>query len=680
MTTVQGPRLSDHDFFTQAIDTNRPGLEGIPALVAQGDYAAARKAFATEARANLQPQRLLGTIRTDRRENQYTYAGESLQDAAERMLRLELISCGVPMQFEGTVDWFANPTYNQYKEWTWQLSRHWDWDVLAEVYQATGDERYAKGFVKLFQSWVQQALVPEDAPGNETKCWRTIETGIRMGRPWQRALHTFYQSPHFTDNVLVDWYKSVWEHGWRLRNFHRTHNWLIMEMNGLGQIAILYPQFKDAPEWKAYAIAKMIHELDTQVYADGMQYELSTNYHYVNIRNYQLLWNVMEAYDEPVPEEFRTVMEQMHTAEIKLMLPDGRLPDLNDGTWRQLSHMLEEAVRCYPERSDFRWVYTGGQEGRPPVVTSLALDYCGYYVMRTGWQNADIWALFDGGHFGYAHQHEDKLNLLLYAYGRLLLTEAGNYAYDSSPMRTYTLSTQGHNTIRVDDLDQNRRVGFARWRESEPSDAEVIEMLNTPNDAAWHTSPAYDIAEAQYDEGYGAQEDRTVTHQRRVIFIKQPPTELGMFFVVIDRLLSADEAPHSYQALWHMNTDEAETSAQNPLMVASQDVDQANLTIIMADSPNATVQIVTAQEQPIWQGWKSYGQVQGEYLPAPTADYRWQRTGNQRVVTLLYPTRADEECPVVQVIADTAVDATAIKLALRDGQVVDLDETTFTGA
>jgi hypothetical protein len=35
-----------------------------------------------------------------------------------------------------------------------------------------------------------------------------------------------------------------------------------MEMNGLAQIGILYPQFKDAPEWKAFAISRLERELD----------------------------------------------------------------------------------------------------------------------------------------------------------------------------------------------------------------------------------------------------------------------------------------------------------------------------------------------------------------------------------------------------------------------------------
>jgi hypothetical protein len=673
----QGPRLSDHDFFTRAVDASCPGLEAIPGLAAQGDYLAARALFAAQARASLQPQRYLSTIRPHRRENQYTYPGEKLKDAAERILRLELISCGVPHQFEGVVDWFANPTYNHYKEWTWQLSRHWEWDLLAEMYAETGDERYAAGFVRLFLSWVRQAVVPADAPGNDTLCWRTIEAGIRMGGPWPRALHTFYRSPHFSDDVLVEWYKSVWEHGWRLRNFHRTHNWLIMEMNGLAQIGLLYPQFAESPAWKAYAVDKLVHELDTQVYADGMQYELSTGYHQVNIRNYQRLWHVLEAYDEPVPDAFRTVLERMHSANVRLMMPDGRLPDVNDGTWGAVAPLLDDAVICYPQREDFRWAHSGGQAGSPPAEKSLTFDYCGYYVMRTGWEPDALYAFFDGGDFGYAHQHEDKLNLLLHAYGRLLLTEAGNYAYDSSEMRRYTLSTRGHNTIRVDGLDQNRRVAFWHWLENQPTEAEIIRLLNTPRSAPWRTTDAYDVVEAAYDEGYGAQADRTVTHRRRVICLKQPPAPLSPCLLVIDRLLPADQQWHRYQSLWHFNTDTASITPQNPLAAASADAAQPNLTIIPADDTRPSAQIVSGAETPEWQGWKAYGQVQGNYLPAPTLIHEWRVVGPLRVVTLLYPTPHNALCPVVRLTAPPAPAATGISLYLRSGDVLALDEKDF---
>ncbi len=664
-TTISGPHLSDVDFFRKVVDTLRPGLERIPEAVARNDYAAARQLFAAEVRRTLQPARFL-RIKREFRGHNFMYPHETVAEAAERILRLELISCSTPHQFQGEVDWFSNPTFNQYKEWTWQLSRHAEWAILAERYRETGDERYAECFVKLFRSWVRQALVPEDAPSGATLCWRTIEAGIRMGGAWQWALHSFCRSPHFTDDVLVDWYKSVWEHGSRLRNFHRPGgNWLIMEMNGLGQIGLLYPQFREAAAWKTYALNKLSEELDRQVYPDGFQIELSTGYHQVVIRNYQWLWDVYEAYAEPVPDTFRRGLERMHAANVRLMMPDGRLPDLNDGGWQDVRLLLERAVTLYPERADFRWAFTRGWEGQPPAETSLAFPFAGYYVMRTGWAPDAVWALFDGGPFGYGHQHEDKLNLLVHAYGRLLVGEGGNYAYDTSEMRRYVLSTRAHNTVRVDRQDQNRRLHYRQG----PVD------LDKPAQARWHTSERYDFAEAHYDEGYGPAAGRIVAHERRVIFLKRGFEPLGPCFLVVDRLRPADEAPHAYQVLWHFDADRV---TMDGFSVRSDDAGEANLTIMMADAPALTVSLVAGQASPEWQGWKSItNHQQGEYAPTPTAIYECKTAGSLRLVTLLYPTRADADCPVSVIRAAREISATTISLLLSDGTSIELDETHF---
>jgi len=71
---------------------------------------------------------------------------------------------------------------------------------------------------------------------------------------------------------------------------------------------------------------------------------------------------------------------------------------------------------------------------------------------------------------------------------RLLLTEGGNYAYDDSEMRRYVLSTRAHNTLRVDNQDQNRRLRFDRLNVN----------LNVLADAGWPSTPDYDLAEAPY--------------------------------------------------------------------------------------------------------------------------------------------------------------------------------------
>ena len=383
----------------------------------------------------------------------------------------------------------------------------------------------------------------------------------------------------------------------------------------------------------------MVDELDAQIYPDGWQVELSTGYHQVDINNYQWLIDVCQAYDEPIPPAFRTVMEKMHAVNVLMMMPDGRLPDLNDGGWHDVSRLMESAVVDYPGRQDFLWARTHGAQGQPPRVTSHAFDYAGYYVMRSGWQPDALWAVLDGGHFGYGHQHEDKLNLLLHAYGRLLLTEGGNYAYDASEMRRYVLSTRAHNTIRVDGEDQNRRMNYAR---------EAFDVQK-PSDGSLRITPEFDAAQGAYDEGYGPLAEIRVRHERKVIFLKQGAGKLGPCVLVMDRLTPGGAGEHRLQVMWHLNAGQVETRGE---VVRGADEGKPNLAIVPAKEAGFQVRVVSGQEQPEFQGWWAVkNHQQGEYEPTPTALYECAIHGPTRLVTLLYPTPAGQACPVAAVSA-----------------------------
>jgi hypothetical protein len=163
-----------------------------------------------------------------------------------------------------------------------------------------------------------------------------------------------------------------------------------------------------------------------------------------------------------------------------------------------------------------------------------------------------------------------------------------------------------------------------------------------------------------------------------VIFLKAPPAPLSPCFVVIDRLLPSDADRHEYQILWHTNTNALTIADDNLLSSHSQNHKEANIAIIAADHPALSLSIVTAQEKPEWQGWQSpYHGSQGTELPAPTADYRLNTIGAQRVVTLLYSLSPGTSCPVVRTIADTAITATDLILHLHDGASISLNENDF---
>jgi hypothetical protein len=657
-----GPRLSDEDFFNKLIDSS-PDLKEIKEAAMQKKFRKARQKFAEHVRNSLKPENYF-RIPDHELQNKFMFPEETQQEAANRILTLKLISVGVPYQFENRVNWFFNPTYNKYGEWVWQLNRHWEWEILARRYRETGDEQYAKGFINLFQSWVRQVIVPEKNPGWDTLGWRTIEAGLRMGNAWPYALHAFYRSPHFTDDVLIDWYKSLLEHGHRLRHFHMSKNWLIMEMNGLAHVSLLCPEFNDSIEWQSYALEKLTEELTVQLYPDGFQSELTTNYHEVVLQNYYQFLQLYEAYDIPFPSDIIRYLENACAVHIKMMMPDGRLPDLNDGNWLRVSSSasIHAALKYHPHREDFLWAATEGKMGRPPAEISADFPYAGYYVMRNSRNRDAVWALFDAGPFGTGHQHEDKLNFLVHAYGNLLLTEGGRYAYDNSEMRRYTISTRAHNTIRVDSSDQNRRPNY-KW---DPSDIQKL------SGAQWHSRDRYDIAEGIYDEGYSSGAD--AVHQRKVIFLKEHPV-LGPFFIIIDRLVNNDSLDHNYEILWHFESDSV---AVNQLKVSSINPGGANIMILPSQVKSLYVDIIKGQEKLEWQGWKPIKQKnQGQYIPSPTAAYKFNSIHPIRVVTLIHPTKPGENSPISKVEALEQVQDKSIRITLENGKQLFINEADY---
>lgn len=649
--TKTGPLLDDKSFYLDHLDYSVPGLENVREAALRGDYEEAGGQFAAYIRKSLMPERFF-TIPYEIPENVYMLPGESEIEAAERICRHTLVSCGVPLEYGETVDWFANPTYNQYKEWTWQLSRHNEWKLLAHVYRQTGEEKYADCCAELFESWVKQAIRPEEVPGYETLCWRTIECGIRMGANWPYILHTFYNTPAFTDQVLIDWYKSVWEHGRRLRDHHMRGNWMIMEMNGLAQIGILVPFFQESKEWLSYALQKLGEELSCQIYQDGFQFELSTGYHDVVINNYERMIRVARAYGTPVPDYFMGTLKKMAAVEIAFRMPDGTVPDINDGRRVSTCELLTPKRELFPDYQELIWAATDGKEGKEPEYLTKVLPDSGFLIMRNGWGPDAVWGMFDAAPFGRAHQHEDKLNLLIYAKGGYLLTEGGNYAYDDSEMRRYVLSTRSHNTVRAGGADQNRKKNYS-WAE---------EDINKPSGIEYNLSPAVDFAQGCYDEGYGEEAEHTAVHTRAVYFIKNAPEGLEPFFLAVDRLKAEKE--QNYEILWHLN--------QESLTLSGGRAQGETIALITSDE-SAGSAAVRGQTWPEWQGFAATAGIQGAYVPVYTVKH-FVSAAERRVVTLLYPKERGTDCPVVMVKAQNGLADTDIVLKLSDGREIVLDE------
>ena len=654
-------RLTTKEYLLTKINVSHAELAAIPALIQEGRTGEAEHVYAEFVRARLQPEKYF-RIPYYGPENVWKLPSETEADVYRRLLHNEVVSCGYAYDFgEAGVQWEANPTPNQYREWTWQLNRHHEFRALGHLYRETGDEDIAALFVRLFTSWREQCVCPDEAPGYETLSWRTIEIGIREAKNWHYALHAFYRSPAFTDHALCEFFASMWENGWRLRNFHHQNNWLIMEMTGLFHIGLLYPWVKDAAEWKAYAMSTLLDEMETQLYPDRFQVELSTNYHGVLAGNGTAVIDICRAMEEPLPDSFLEKMSHVYDLYPKLADPGFFVPDINDGNHLDVANALVGATKLFPERQDYRYFVSRRAEGAPPDFTDVVMPYSGMVILRDSWAADSQWAFFESAPFGRGHQHEDKLNFLLYAYGRDLLRDTGNFAYDSSDMRKYVLSSRAHNTVLVDGMGQNRRSRY-HWE---------AEDRTKPADLSVKLGAERDVARGIYAEGYGP-DNLDVRHERTVVKVKRNPLGLKTFYLVIDRLTAADGLPHVYDAHWQLEDVPVLTggASGSPYShhergnylaellhgsrVTADYGDGVTLTLLSGE--NCTLR--RGSRKP-FVGWRTPNR------PATAVDFT-AVAPSARIVTLLYP--SDEGCPIETVTYDSSVEDKEITIRTANGE------------
>jgi len=629
-TTNQGPRLSDSELL-DSLDPNFPALSRVITLSDHGDTSGALAALTAFIRAREEPADFGQKAKRDPNVD---------KSRAESVLKHTFVVVGIPYSFGEDIDWGFNPTtapdskFDRDYEWTWQLNRHGAWVTLARAYQASGDERLAREFDLQFSDWVAECPVPVDGANQRPYSkWRTIEAGIRMSWTWPSVFTVFRRSPSVRNRTLISMLKSMIEHGRYLHSHPTGGNWLTMEMNGLFHVGVLLPFVKESKNWRDFAARRLFAELDTQVYPDGAQIELTPGYHNVALRSFLGPVDIADAYRYRLPDGYLTKLERMFAYNMWVMRPDRDAPRWNDSWHVDVSGTLKKGFALFSHRKDFQWIATRGQDGTPPDHTSHFFSYAGQVVMRSGWGSDALFLGFEAGPFGYGHQHEDKLGIVIFAYGKELLVEAGSYAYDASKWRRYVLSSYAHNVVLVDGQGQVRR-GLPRQQY----------VSKEPIDVAFHSDEHYDYARGTYELGFGRREQHPARHVREVTFLKK-----AHLFFVRDMLEPLDGKPHSYQALFHLDAQNVELDRECGT-VETQDAATANIRIVPLPSRDLKTRIVSGQETPVVQGWLPRGHGIRGVRPIPTIVYERRSAKPVRFLTVLQAFRDKNENRVSAII------------------------------
>lgn len=651
VTAEPVPPMTDQQLFDR-LDLDRPGLEEVRDAVATNNLAAAKTALARYYRE---------------RTGVYHYI--DAQDPASGISNpASVLSASQPLvnrtgdfdaQFwDGDVfDW--GRAQIRYKERMYFISTFGEAAAVE-----TGDD-VARALVNLIRSFAYQYHSPANPGGG---MWATMNVGIRMRSGWPTAFQCLLQSPAFTDDNIILFLKTVWDQtDYIFRNPSETSNWLTFEMAGLYTSGVVYPEFRDAEAWRRFACETAMADIERGWLPDGMSIEKSASYGRF-FSNYYAMYNLARHVGRLQEFDFISFparTEHLFESYLKLMSPDRLTPCVNDGGQADVVSVLRTGVEYFPARNDFRWITSAGTEGEPPAFTSVAFPYAGYLVARSGWETNANYLLCDAGAVGYRHAHQDKLNIVLWAYGRQILFDSPQPGEsDDWTYLNYLRDTFGHSTGLVDNRPQRRRWYNAPHPNQMPYQPLADFAFEVTERGAW-ASGSYtgsygksgSVGNDSYPykpgsnfyEGWGT----PASHHRQVAYCAPD------VFIVQDWFVPNDGATHTYEIRWQLDSTSV---ALNGVNAQTADSGAPNLAVIPLRPDAMQVSAVSAQLTPEVMGWKLAG---GTIRPATTLRHVRSGTGAREFLTLLYPLRKDAPAPAITFEEHGGL----ISLNLGDGRV-----------
>ncbi|HEV7656463.1 MAG TPA: alginate lyase family protein [Mycobacteriales bacterium] len=440
--------------------------------------------------------------------------------------------CGVALDLGRRPDWIGGGLGDP--EWRIEWVKLYEGLDLAYACVATGDGGFLTAWEDLVESFCYQVPVGHD----------TSDVSARRIQNWLYAWQRFAADPDFAGlrpglaELLVSRLRADVAHLEAHLTPERNHRTLELYALLLAGLAL------DEDMVARRALNRLAANADTDIWADGVHRECSTDYHLIVLRS--LLGAIANArrFDLEVPPELLAAAGRACDFALHVQRPDGLTPALSDGDQGDFRAVLLLGADLL-ERADLRWAATAGTAGSVPADTGADFPVGGYFIQRSGWGDGDRayaderWLILDAGPLGDGgHGHYDQLSVEIAAGGRLLVADPGRYTYDAEygtldgapGWRHWFKGTAAHNTVCVDGLDQTPYRPGKPAKGKPTSTARLLDRWTTAGLdllRAEVTSPCYDAV-----------------HTRTVAFVDDD------YWIVHDRLRAA--TPHTYEARWHL--------------------------------------------------------------------------------------------------------------------------------
>lgn len=560
--------------------------------------------------------------------------------SAERLLRNEFAFNNETYVLGNRFDWLENPSRDL--EWLILLHKFYYSRDLALAYDYCGDERYADKWVGLVNSWIEQ--VPDGFVNSQV-------TGRRL-QQWLLAYHHFVpgrECPAITADFLLALLGSIQSQALFLsKNLTPEGNHRTIELYAIFAVALLFPELSQSAKLLAFAQHELLNNLRDDFLADGVQKELSTDYHHTVLKNFLRVRELADLNGLILPTEFDAVMSKALEFSIHAHKPDGWLPAINDGDINSYLSLLRKARSYYPSDA-LSYVLSQGKVSKSPTQRSRLFADSGYCILRSDWAERPYadgrYLFFDCGQLGFgSHGHYDLLSFEMAAFGRSLIVDPGRFTYhkhegDGINWRHAFKGTAAHNTVMIDGMDQ---MAYQCHEPVGPQPRSAV--------LAFESNQGFDFV-----HGRALSPQYAVAHQRSIFFAEFE------YWIVSDLLAGA--GVHQYDQFFHLAPD-AQDRTELLKVTQGLGIHAPNLLVAQPERAEIAVNIES--------GWVSaeYGVKQA----APVLRFSQKTADSAWFQTVIHPYK--DHVPALQVTTIavssqgrplSVAQALALKIAIQSG-------------
>ncbi|MFQ3549263.1 MAG: heparinase II/III family protein, partial [Armatimonadota bacterium] len=478
-----------------------------------------------------------------------------------------------------------NPAIN-----TWHIDR-----TLGTAYTLTGKKEYARKIIDLRMQFILDNPSPKQSGlPRYHELWNDRTAAARAPGHGTLPYARLYNYDGWTNDEKLVFFSFLEDNADWVYQATSGANWGAEAATACYEFGLKFPEWSMSKKYVSWGTSRLAEITLNDVRGDGVSTEAAVKYHAMVARRLLGMIDDHKAgsikLEDDMYKRLSRVVEGMYDHMAWSLQPNNYTVMTGDSFYENFSGEVEKVGNIF-NRSDLKWIASQGKNGSPPKELARVYPESGYFMMRTNepsekFTDARHMLIHNGSWFG-SHGHWDLTSINLYAYGRTLIVDPGQYDYEPPEGYDRYWNSKVHSMMVARGRDVKRNPAHTNF--------------------AW--SPVFDWFDGNHD-GYSE-----TTVKRKVAFVRPN------YFIVDDSTLSSWDT--EWAQVWNVNDPNAVIDSSNTINTTYKD--NGNLLIISQDPGSFSVERVigmTAAKQDMPQ----------------TSIFRFKKnTPNPRFTTLLYP-------------------------------------------